>query len=1184
MSSCDELFQERQRLIREKAQNDADLARIRGIQQSNLPPDDVLREDFSGKFADDMQEIQDSGEIGRNIDNARDIGVSIPQGQPTNYVQLLRTNPRSVAEDRGLLSKTLLKSGQRLQPNEWKFLNTDIKETAQEVSETLGNDISKENVLSILERDSASFNGAVEKLLRVRAVYQVSHRELINKISETFDFMQRNEIPQEVPNKLKEDSFYLYKVSLASERQYDQIRNTWSNMGKAMQGRGAEDLDLDLISKGAVENIDDSIDAPNVQSAWDMNPEDFSEESPIARVLAAADLFKSNRKESLIQMEMALGDIQIKGVDIFKHYDPKRWKDRRMRRRMLGAKDWQLANLRSQLLNLNSNASLAIFGPARKMYEEAAYIPYGTKDMKPYMDVLQANFAGYGKAIMSLRESWKEVFMDALTNKSQHYAGAVDHYGKYHEDTAIKLVHLRDQRDYKPKSKRGRIKQLLNPLYYTGSSSAALKLWIYEKTGNPVALSPALNTLSAVDNVAGFFFHNYSVRFDLEMKARKSGVQLDLTDIDGNLSNQKMYDWINNEMENNFYSNQVTEEMVKQYRKDNGLMPEMMGDVEIEDAIREEFVAKTYGAPFMSAAEAQDAARFSEELRFQNKPGDRNLLKGPYEGLMKMRETDWKWHIPFPYMNAPFMSESMDWSFTGFGPIKDWFDWENLNPAERRRAKSNAIMAGHIWGLFGLLSATGNIVGNGPPDFMFQERAEWLRELEAKGQKPNSIGGVPLVGGIPVISTLFLLEDLRYAMQYGIVNYKDWQSYVQIAFGSLMGSLTRKTSLGGVKQLFEAAFPETAAGNNQKMSRYAGYLMQGQIPLSGPIREASRLFNANPRQVYKERQFTAEEKELFEPGFLEEKERWLRNEIAYNIFPASPFFGGKFKERDWLGSKIRLAWGENAVRYMQHRFWPREHPNDKVYAELNRLNLLNPPGPLITKTLEGVPMSDDLQQIFNQTYGTIEGDPDTALFNIRKEIQITADTSQSRIIGETQEEIDRGKLLGQKITIPGKKDKDTSLNMGKFLVNHVVYTEEDAKNKLIPANKKVGDGKTAIEAFRSLMNDPKYQLLNRAKATTTVNEPFKSVKSRKQIQKELPYLLMQEIKNYYTQITINKLRQSEEPAAVKWKERAELYSATRQQERTDNSLTGGMILSANEEKTKRMMNASDQELEQMLPR
>ena len=92
------------------------------------------------------------------------------------------------------------------------------------------------------------------------------------------------------------------------------------------------------------------------------------------------------------------------------------------------------------------------------------------------------------------------------------------------------------------------------------------------------------------------------------------------------------------------------------------------------------------------------------------------------------------------------------------------------------------------------------------------------------------------------------------------------------------------------------------------------------------------------------------------------------------------------------------------------------------------------------------------------------------------------------------------------------------------------------------------------------------------------------MKSRKQIQKELPYLLMQEIKNYYTQITINKLRQSEEPAAVKWKERAELYSATRQQERTDNSLTGGMILTADEEKTKRMMNASDQELEQMLPR
>tara|TARA_B100001250_G_scaffold14582_1_gene12742 strand:- start:43 stop:3447 length:3405 start_codon:yes stop_codon:yes gene_type:complete len=1128
MSSCDELFQERQRLIREKAKNDADLTRIRGIQQSNLPPDDALKKDFSGKFADDMQEIEKSGEIGRNIENASDVDVSIPQGQPTNYVQLLRTNPKGIVEDFALMNKTLQKSGQRLMPEEWKFLNTDVNESAQEVAETLGSDISKENVLGLLERNSDSFNGAVEKLLRVRAMYQVSHRELINKISEVSDFMQRNDIPQAVPNQFLDETFDLYKISLMTERQYDFIRNTWSNMGKAMQGKGYDDLDLDFISKGAAENIDDSIDAPTVQAARDFNPEDFSEESPIARVLAAADLFKSNRKESLIQMEMALGDIRIKGVDYFKHYDPKIWNDKRIRTRNLHAKDWQLFNLRTQLLNVNSNAVLAIFGPARKMYQEATYIPWGTKSMQPYRDVLQAHFEGYGKAIRAIRESYKEVFMDAFQNRSQHFSGAVDHYGKYHEPTDLQLIKLREQRDYKPRTKAGRTKQLLNPLYHTGSSSAALKLWAYEKSGNPYWLRPALNTLSAVDNVSGFFFHNYSVRFDLEMKARKSGVQLGLTDIDGNLSQQKVDDWINNEMKNNFYSNQVTEDMVKRYRKDNGIPPEMMGDVEIEDAIREEFVANTYGAPFMGAAEAQDAARFSEELRFQNKPSDQNLGKKGYDVMMKLKGDSWVADLAFPYMQAPFMGESMDWSWTPFGTLRDVINWEKLNPAEQRRAKSNAIMTGHIMAIYGMLSANGLIVGNGPPEYMFQERAEWLRELEAKGLKPNSIGGVPLIGGIPVISSLFLLEDFRFAAQHALITDRDKYNLLDAIFMTTFGSISRKTALGGVKQLFEVIFPETAAGFGEKMSRYTGWIIGGQMAGSGPAREASRLLNAKRSQVYTERPMTAEETDLFEPGFLEKTERYVRNEIAYNLLPGSPFFGGKFKEKDWLGTKIRLAWGENLGRYMQHRFFPREHPNDKVYAELNRLNLLNPPGPLLTKTLEGVPMSDDLQQLYNQTYSSVVGNQDTALFNIKKKIILTPDLTQRRITKT-------GSLAGQEVSI---KNKERSLKMSIFLAKHV-------------------EGKTAIEAFRSLMNDPKYEELQKNRVTTTVQEIVN--KEIKEVQKELPYVLMQELKNYYAQLAVNQLNLSDEAAAVKWRERRDLYNAIRQQKRTDDSMAAAEL-------------------------
>ena len=175
-------------------------------------------------------------------------------------------------------------------------------------------------------------------------------------------------------------------------------------------------------------------------------------------------------------------------------------------------------------------------------------------------------------------------------------------------------------------------------------------------------------------------------------------------------------------------------------------------------------------------------------------------------------------------------------------------------------------------------------------------------------------------------------------------------------------------------------------------------------------------------------------------------------------------------------------------------------------------------------------MSDDLQQLFNQTYSSTVGNKETAFLNIKKKIVITPDTTQTKIIKS-------GPLAGQRVSIKGKEE---SIDMSIILAKHV-------------------EGKTPIEAFRSLMNDPKYIAFKKNPHTTTVQDIVN--KETKEVQKELPYVLMQEIKSYYTQLTINQLNISKEPAAVKWLERAELYSATRQQKRTDGSGAAQEILS-----------------------
>ena len=69
MSKCDDLFQERQRLIRERSENDADLTRLRNISASKFPDDDELAKDLTGKFKDDLKNIQNDPDFKNAVDD-----------------------------------------------------------------------------------------------------------------------------------------------------------------------------------------------------------------------------------------------------------------------------------------------------------------------------------------------------------------------------------------------------------------------------------------------------------------------------------------------------------------------------------------------------------------------------------------------------------------------------------------------------------------------------------------------------------------------------------------------------------------------------------------------------------------------------------------------------------------------------------------------------------------------------------------------------------------------------------------------------------------------------------------------------------------------------------------------------------------------------------------------------------
>ena len=116
MTSCGDLFQKRQRLLKERADVEADLKRVKTLQASQVP-DDPWTDEIGGKFGDEIDKLEQSGEIDDLIQETLDKSkpnpqVNIPGGQPTNIAQMIRYYPEEFVKDQALMSKALMNRGQ----------------------------------------------------------------------------------------------------------------------------------------------------------------------------------------------------------------------------------------------------------------------------------------------------------------------------------------------------------------------------------------------------------------------------------------------------------------------------------------------------------------------------------------------------------------------------------------------------------------------------------------------------------------------------------------------------------------------------------------------------------------------------------------------------------------------------------------------------------------------------------------------------------------------------------------------------------------------------------------------------------------------------------------------------------------------------------------------------------------
>ena len=223
---------------------------------------------------------------------------------------------------------------------------------------------------------------------------------------------------------------------------------------------------------------------------------------------------------------------------------------------------------------------------------------------------------------------------------------------------------------------------------------------------------------------------------------------------------------------------------------------------------------------------------------------------------------------------------------------------------------------------------------------------------------------------------------------------------------------------------------------------------------------------------------------------------------------------------DWLGLDIRKPWGMDFKTYLENRFDPVMHPEGKVYTELNRLQQLNRPEELATRRLRDVPMTDDMQKYWNESYSEMEG---------------RGDTDISLVDGVPK--------VSLKIRVP---IFDITTAQGIRVKEDATLMDVD----VTPLLNKVVQGNNVMTAYQRLFDSPLYKEMERNEATKfDKTSPSQEQSAAPSVQ------MVKAVKRYYAGLTTAKMLTMENPPAEveQWREQQLLMNQTIQQQLLENS-------------------------------
>jgi hypothetical protein len=237
------------------------------------------------------------------------------------------------------------------------------------------------------------------------------------------------------------------------------------------------------------------------------------------------------------------------------------------------------------------------------------------------------------------------------------------------------------------------------------------------------------------------------------------------------------------------------------------------------------------------------------------------------------------------------------------------------------------------------------------------------------------------------------------------------------------------------------------------------------------------------------------------PEEIRYTEDGLRN-LLVTLQPALGRIAGvAYREKDHLGRDIHLSDG---MRQEDHPVGMPGFYTGPVHRELDRQDLLDPPQPLLTGRLNGVPLAPEAQKEWNQyRYGTKGGNDYDLLNDLHgRSGEFSIKTIQAQVLKRDN---------GERVTV---KDQD--------------MLETPLRNLVAQAIK----GRTIYEAYNWLFRSPEYRALQADPATSS-NREVKDRPPAKRQQMPGPWVI-REIATYYDLRATGQLQASETPWAKEW--------------------------------------------------